>query len=262
MERVLEGMNDPRYWLSQPHDSNQREEPLRHVDVAVADRRETSDPQEEHERDLRAALLGIEATADRLSGHRDVLTAQQLDELTGALAHEVRGLRLLVEGRTAAVKTFDLAAALEPVVAEARASGSDVRCSVPRGIAVVGDVHRTAQVVFGLLDNARQHAPTSPIEVRARELCGKVAVYVEDRGRGVTGALRDQLFERGVCGDGSGGFGLGLYVARRVMEEQGGAIAVRSRPGGGATFVLHFRRVSACTYRTHGGERLTCGRSR
>jgi signal transduction histidine kinase len=236
-----------------------REEPLRNVDVAVADRRETSDLEEEREHELRAALFGIEASAEGLSRHRDLLTAREVDELTQALAHEVRRLRLLLEGRTAAARMFDLAEALGPVVTSARASGLDVRCSVPRGVAVVGDDHRTAQVVLGLLDNARQHAPASPIEVRARELCGKVALYVEDRGRGVSCGLRDQVFERGVCGDDSVGSGLGLYVARRVMEEQGGAIAVRSRPGGGATFVLHFPRASACTYRTHRGERLRCG---
>jgi signal transduction histidine kinase len=235
---------------------------LRNVGVAVADRRTTSDLQEEREHELRAALFGIEASAEGLSRHRELLTAQQLDELTRGLAHEVRRVRLLLEGRTAGVNSFDLDEALGPVVACGRASGLDVRCSVPRGIAVVGDRDRTAQVVLGLIDNARQHAPASPIEVRARELCGKVALYVEDRGCGITGSLRDQLFERGVCGDGSVGSGLGLYVARRVMEEQGGAIAVRSRPGGGATFVLHLPRASACTYRTHRGERLGCGCAR
>ena len=231
------------------------------MDVAVADRRETSDLQQEGEQKLRAALVGIEASAERLR-HRELLTAHQLDELTRGLAHQARRLRMLLEGRAAAARTFDLDEVLGPVVASAQASGMDVRCSVPRGIAVVGNGDRTAQVVVGLLDNARKHAPASPIEVRARELCGKVALYVEDRRGGNTDSLRDELFERDVCGDGSVGSGLGLDVARRIMEQQGGALSVRSRPGGGSTFVLHLRRVSACTYQTHRGERLSCGRSR
>ena len=178
------------------------------------------------------------------------------------MAHEVRRLRLLLEGRTAAVKAFDLAEALEPVVASARASGLGCAGSVPRGIAVVGDDYRTAQVVLGLLDNARQHAPGSTIEVRARELCGKVALYVEDRGRGITAPLRDQLFERAACGDRNVGSGLGLYVARRVMEEQGGAITVRSAPVAARRSCCTSTRSPACTYRTHRGERLGCGRAR
>ena len=127
---------------------------------------------------------------------------------------------------------------------------------------VVGDRHRTAQVVVGLLDNARQHAPASPIDIRAHELCRKVALYADDRGSGVPVDLRDQLFERGVCGEATGGTGLGLYVARRVMEEQGGAIAVRSRPGGGATFVLHFQRPASSPCVPHRGARLRCFGSR
>jgi signal transduction histidine kinase len=235
---------------------------LRIVDVASTDRRGTSDLQQEREHELRAALFGIEASAEGLSRHRDLLTAQQIDELTRGLAHEVRRVRLLLEGRAAAATTFDLGEALGPVVACGRASGADVRCSVPRGIAVVGDGYRTAQVVVGLLDNARQHAPASPIEVRARELCGKVALYVEDRGSGVSGSLRDNVFERGVCGDDSVGSGLGLYVARRVMEEQGGGIAVRSRPGGGATFVLHLLRPASSPCAAHRGVHLPCFGSR
>ena len=74
------------------------------MDVAVADRRETSDVEQEREHELRAALTGIEASAERLSLHRDLLTAQQLDELTRSLAHDVRRLRLLLEQRTAAAR--------------------------------------------------------------------------------------------------------------------------------------------------------------
>ena len=230
--------------------------------VALANRAGRSELDEERAHELRAALFGIEASAEGLSRHRDLLTTQQVDELTQGLAHEVRRVRLLLEGRTAEPSTFDLAEAIGPVVACARASGLDVRCSIPRGIAVVGDRHRTAQVVVGLLDNARQHAPASPIDVRAHELCRKVALYTEDRGSGVPVGVRDRLFERGVCGEATGGSGLGLYVARRVMEEQGGAIAVRSRPGGGATFVLHFQRPASSLRVPHRGDRLRCYASR
>ena len=135
---------------------------------------------------MRAALVAIEASAERLSTHRSLLTAESLDELTRSLAHDVRCVRLLLERRNAAVSTFDLADALEPVVASASTAGADVRCSVPGGIAVVGNLHRTGQVVLSLLHNASQHVPASPIEIRARELCGTVALYVEVRGSGVS----------------------------------------------------------------------------
>jgi signal transduction histidine kinase len=137
-----------------------------------------------------------------------------------------------------------------------------VRCAVPGGIAILGDGCGAAEVVLVLLDNARRHAPGSPIEVRARELCTKVALYVEDRGNGVSEELRDRLFERGVCRGDTTGSGLGLYVARRIMREQGGAIFVRSRPGGGTTFVLHFPRPDWSPCAPHRGVQLSCSRYR
>jgi signal transduction histidine kinase len=240
------------------HTIRTREESSRIVDVALTHRVGGSEIREEREHELRAALFGIEASAEGLSRHRQLLTDQQLDALTSGLAHEVRRVRMLLEERSNPEHTFDLGEAIEPVVACMRATGVDVRCSVPRGIAVIGNRYRTAQVVLGLLDNARQHAPLSPVEIRTRELCGAVALYVEDRGSGVPEERRDGVFERGQCGVDSAGSGLGLYVARCVMAEQGGSIVVRSRPGGGATFVLHFTRppdTAECVYR---GVRYRC----
>ena len=127
----------------------------------------TSERHEEHDHELRGALFGIGASADLLSNYREQLTDQQLDELARGLAAEVRRVRTLLDGRVGAPSTFDLGEAIGPVIACARASGLDVRCSVPRGIDVHGIRDTTAQVVLGLLDNAGKHAPSSPVEVRA-----------------------------------------------------------------------------------------------
>ena len=197
------------------------------------------------EHDLRAALFGIEASAEGLSRHREYLTELQFDELAHGLVEEVRRLRGLLEGRTSSSCSFDLGEAIGPVIACARASGLDVCSSVPRGIDVEGRRDSTAQVVLALLDNARHHAAPSPVEVWASVTGGTVTLHVEDRGRGVSGVPLERLFERGVRGDDSTGSGLGLFMARRLMVEQGGSIAVRSRPGSGAAFVLRFRRASA-----------------
>ena len=204
---------------------------------------ESSERHQELDHELRGALFGIGASAEVLSKHRQQLTDQQFDELARGLAAEVRRLRTLLDGRIAVPRPFDLGEAIRPVIACARASGLDVLSYVPSGIAVHGIRDTTAQVVLGLFDNAGKHTSSSPIDVRARELCGSTALYVEDRGSGVVASLRPRVFERGVCLDDRVGSGLGLFVARRLMIEQGGSIAVRSRPGGGSTFVLHFRRA-------------------
>jgi signal transduction histidine kinase len=198
---------------------------------------------EEQEHELRAALFGIQASAEALSLHRQHLTDLQFDELTRGMVKEVRRLRALVAGRTGAPTRFDLGEAIGPVIACARAAGLDVSCSVPRGIMVEGQPDSTAQVVLALLDNARQHAAASPVEVRATALCGAVALCVEDRGRGVSEMSPERLLDRGVRGADSTGSGLGLFIARQLMAEQGGSIVVRSRVGGGASCVLRFRRA-------------------
>jgi signal transduction histidine kinase len=208
---------------------------------------------EEREHELRAALFGIEASADALSRHRDYLTERQFDELTHGMVEEVRRLRELLEGRTGAPTSFNLGEAIGPVIACARASGLQVSSSVPRGIEVEGRRDSTAQVVLALLDNARHHAAPSPVEVRATVLCGAVALYVEDRGRGLSGLLPERLFDRGVRSADSTGSGLGLFIARHLMAEQGGSIAGRSRVGGGASFVLRFRRAPSNESLLHRG---------
>ena len=98
---------------------------------------------------------------------------------------------------------------------------------------------------MALLDNVRRHAPSSPVDVRVAVLDDAVDVFVEDRGPGIPALLRRDVFEWGACGDESSGSGLGLHIARGLMATQGGSISVRSRRGGGTTFVLRFRRPSS-----------------
>lgn len=197
----------------------------------------------ERDHELRSALFAIEASAVGLCEHRDQIGRRQVDELARGLASEARRLRALVEGRVGETTVFDLGDAVAPVIACARAAGDDIISSLPSGLIVRGGPDRTAQVVVALLDNARRHAPGSPVEVRAIGRCDVAELYVEDRGPGIAGRVPERVFGRGVRGDASTGSGLGLFIARRVMAAQGGSIGVESRPGGGASFVLRFQRV-------------------
>lgn len=217
------------------------------TDEEVADRRRPEAVPEritERDHELRAALYGMEAVARGLCDHRDQLASAQVDELMKGLVAEIRRVRALVAGRVGRPRTFDLRTAIGPVITSAQASGVDVRSSVRAGVDVVGRRNCTAQVVLALLENARKHAPASPVELRAVERDGAVVLCVEDRGPGIPEPLRGRVFERGTRGDDSTGSGLGLCVARRLMAEQGGTIEVRSRRGGGTSFELRFQRPS------------------
>ena len=102
--------------------------------------------------------------------------------------------------------------------------GLDVRVAVPCGIEIEGRRDDAAQVVFTVLDNARKHAAMSAVELRVAVSGAATTLYIEDDGIGITSALGERLFERGVRGDGSAGRGLGLFIARRLMVDQGGSL--------------------------------------
>jgi signal transduction histidine kinase len=197
----------------------------------------------ERDHELRAALFAIEVAASGLSRHREHMTSRQVDELMDGLVAETRRVRALLHGGEDTSTTFDLGEAIAPVLACTRAAGVDVRSSVPSGIRVEGRPDSTAQILVALLDNVRQHAGWSPVDVGLELHNDTVVLSVMDRGPGIDPAVCDRMFERGVRGADSAGTGLGLYVARRLIEEQRGTIDVRTGPGAGAEFVLGFRRA-------------------
>jgi two-component system sensor histidine kinase HydH len=98
------------------------------------------------------------------------------------------------------------------------------------------DRERMRQVLTNLIDNAAQ-AAESPVEARLRGERGQLVFVVRDRGAGIAdddlAHLFEPFFSRRVRGT-----GLGLAVARRLVELHGGTIEARNAPGGGAEFTV------------------------
>lgn len=106
------------------------------------------------------------------------------------------------------------------------------------------DPVRIGEVLSNLLSNALRHTPpggTVTISV-APEAQG-VAFAVEDSGTGIPAEALPHVFDRFVKGEGSHGAGLGLAIARSLVEAHGGELTARSEPGRGTTmrFVLPLR---------------------
>ncbi|MFL5452519.1 MAG: sensor histidine kinase, partial [Myxococcales bacterium] len=101
------------------------------------------------------------------------------------------------------------------------------------------DAMRLEQVFANLLGNALKYAAGSKVTIRVAATDGEVKVEVADQGPGIAAEDAARVFgrfERAAPARHYGGLGLGLYIARQVVEAHGGTIEVRETPGGGATF--------------------------
>ncbi|HSD19129.1 MAG TPA: PAS domain S-box protein [Anaeromyxobacter sp.] len=148
----------------------------------------------------------------------------------------------LCEPRIAA-RDADLAAtvraAAERQADAASRTGTPVRLALPCALPARFDPEEVERAVGHVLANAVKYGAGKPVDVELT--CGGAAalVVVRDRGIGIDPAERERIFdrfERAVSSRHYGGLGLGLFVARRVVEAHGGSIAVDCAPGEGATF--------------------------
>jgi PAS domain S-box-containing protein len=107
----------------------------------------------------------------------------------------------------------------------------------------LADPDRVEQVVANLVGNADKYAPGSPVVVTVTRDRDRVVVQVRDEGPGIPEDQQEAIFERfhrlgHHLTRTAGGTGLGLYIARHLVEAMGGRIWVESRPGHGATFTF------------------------
>jgi two-component system OmpR family sensor kinase/two-component system sensor histidine kinase BaeS len=131
--------------------------------------------------------------------------------------------------------------------AEAADRGIGITVRIEPGLpAILADPQRVGQVIGNLLSNALRYVPErGQIEIAAQRCDGGVELAVSDNGPGVAESDLPHLFDRFWRGEKSrarseGGAGLGLAIAKQLVEAQGGAMAARPRPGGGlhVSFVM------------------------
>jgi signal transduction histidine kinase len=142
-------------------------------------------------------------------------------------------------------EVFDLAALVDEVVERyadaASRAGSSI--STEKAGETVGcwDRGRLDQVIANLLGNAIKYGCGQPIDVSVRGDGSNMRLAVRDRGIGIEPRHHARIFgrfERAVSERNYGGFGLGLWIVRRVVEAHGGKVSFESRSGEGSTFVV------------------------
>ena len=125
--------------------------------------------------------------------------------------------------------------------------GLDVEDSIPE---IEIDPTRISQVIGILLDNAINHTPEGgTVGISCRLLDNAIDITVSDTGPGISQEELPLVFERFYRTDPSrdratGGAGLGLTIARRLVEAHGGTLEASSEPGVGSTFTVRLPLVS------------------
>ena len=207
--------------------------------------------------DFRSPLTVVRGAVELLMSERPGPLTPGQHELTVRAARNVHRLEEFAEdllemariehgGITLERVEIDAAELVREVVedqrpfAEVREQTLEVQFGRP--VTVYADVSRLRRAIGNLLGNAIKFAPArSTIAVRTGADAGGFSVRVTDRGPGVDADERDRIFEkfsRGRRSAGVSGAGLGLSIARSLVELHGGTLRYEEPPGGGATFVL------------------------
>jgi len=106
------------------------------------------------------------------------------------------------------------------------------------------DATSLSEVVLNLLDNSAKYCDGRKyISVSLRLESFNAVLEIEDQGIGISASEREKIFEqfyRGPNSTDKGGYGLGLFLVKKIMEAHGGSIEVKSEAGKGSTFRLAF----------------------
>lgn len=124
-------------------------------------------------------------------------------------------------------------------------SGCELTLNLPDGeLAVSGDILALEEIIDNLVSNAIKYGRGKPIVVSAHSdaSVNLVKLNVSDQGPGISTTDQARIFERFEravpLGERKGGFGVGLWIVRQLIEAMGGKIEIFSDPGAGSTFCV------------------------
>lgn len=201
--------------------------------------------------DLRTPLTSVIAAAEAIPAEgefaEEVLIARsEARRLQRFLIDLLEASRIEDGGVKPRIESVDLTDVIIAVLSDLRQNHDNARVTTlidPDCPLVMSDAVLLRHALINLVDNALKFSPeTSKVEV-ALECCGaQVACRVRDRGPGLP-ANHDGLFERFERLEGSdrvGGSGLGLWIAKNLVEVLDGSLTAADRTGGGAEFSITF----------------------
>jgi signal transduction histidine kinase len=209
--------------------------------------------------DLRTPLASIRAMIEAIND-RVVADPESVRRYHGLIQHETERLGELIEDlfelarieggslelRLASIPLPELVAeTVEGMQIQAQEKGVELRATCGTDIPTLAlDGPRMQRVLVNLIQNAVRHTPPGGhVDVHVKRSNGHVQLAVADTGEGIAPEDQDRVFEQFYRGEksrnrGSGGVGLGLAIARGIVEAHQGTIRVESQPGRGSRFVV------------------------
>ncbi len=207
--------------------------------------------------ELRTPLTSLALSAELL-GRDDAALAPRQRELLRAILEECARMKLLSDnllnlarGDTGAIalerEPLDLARIVEQVAERFNIQASEKGVSLTRRIEappmLEGDPVKLSWVVSNLVGNALRYPPPGgKIEIALRRSNGVALIEVADTGPGIPPAIRNYIFEKfaqfGANGAEKGAAGLGLAIAKDIVQAHSGRIFVESPEGGGSRFIV------------------------
>lgn len=204
--------------------------------------------------EFRTPLTAIKASVTSLLSNRGLDEAQRL-ELTTVINEESDRLNRLV-GEAAEMSQLDahqvelhlgahsIQEAIDDAIARLAAAlaGHTVGTVLPDNLPAVRiDVHRISEVIAQLLENAAKYsAPESPIRIATEVKNRSMMISIADRGPGIEDFDQSLIFEKFYRGRNQRlqvqGTGMGLAIAKAIVEAHGGELGVTSQPGHGSVF--------------------------
>lgn len=210
-------------------------------------RRMVADVAHELRNPIAALRAQVEGVAEGVLPADDAHLASLVEDVgtLSRLVDDVQELSVAEAGRLRyEVADFDVCAVVAAEIDRVRIlaqPGVLVSASCPEHPVIVGgDEFRVAQVVRNLLSNAARHTRHGSVSVAVEQDGGLVRVTVTDTGEGISAADLPHIWERFYRADASraastGGTGVGLAIARRIVEDHGGRVLATSEPGAGST---------------------------
>ena len=200
--------------------------------------------------ELRTPLTTLRGNLALLRRTPPIPAEEQADILNDSVEESERLIRLVNDllvlaradaGRSLNKETLNLLPLLEESCRQARQLAPERSLSLQAApeLSVLGDRDALKQVLLIALDNALKHS-SGAIEVQAAARGEWVELSVQDHGPGIPADKLPHVFDRFYRGEDSAapGFGLGLAIAKSLVEAQGGTIALQSEPGRGSRLVV------------------------